>query len=248
MSAGRKSLSSARQRIIVAIDVPTAAQARRLVRSLRGRAGMVKIGYQLFTAEGPALVRSLVQSGERVFLDLKMHDIPHIVAEGCRNAGKLGASLLTVHTSGGPKMLQAARRALDELPVRRRPKLLGVTLLTSLDAAAVRAIGFKGGVQKNVIRLARLAKKNGCDGVIAAPTPIDVAAIRRTCGKDFLIITPGIRGAGKRKAADQARVATAVEAIRAGTDFIVVGRAITSAPSPVKALDAMAESIAAVLP
>lgn len=245
MSAGRKSLPSARQRIIVAIDVLTAAQARRLVRSLRGRIGMVKIGYQLFTAEGPALVRSLVKSGEQVFLDLKMHDIPHIVAEGCRNAGRLGVSLLTVHTSGGPKMLQAARRALDELPVRKRPKLLGVTLLTSLDAAAVRAIGFQGGVQKNVIRLARLAKKNGCDGVIAAPT--DVAAIRHACGKDFLIVTPGIRGTGQRKAADQARVATAAEAIRAGADYIVVGRAITSAPSPGKALDAMAESIAAVL-
>lgn len=237
--------SNARRRIIVALDVPTAAQARKLVRSLRGRAGMVKVGYQLFTSEGPELVRSLVKSGEKVFLDLKLHDIPHIVAAGCANAGRMGASLLTVHASGGPKMLQAAHKALDELPARRRPRLLGVTLLTSLDAAAVRTIGFFGGVNKNVLRLARLAKRNGCDGVIAAPT--DVAAIRRVCGKDFLIVTPGIRGAGQRKASDQARVATAPEAIRAGADYIVVGRAITAAISPAAALDKMAASIATVL-
>ena len=245
MPGSAVSLSNARRRIIVALDVPTAAQARKLLWSLRGRAGMVKVGYQLFTSEGPELVRELARAGEKVFLDLKLHDIPHIVAEGCDNAGRMGASLLTVHTSGGPKMLRAARKALDELPARRRPKLLGVTLLTSLDAAAVRAVGFSGGVNKNVIRLARLAKKNGCDGVITAPT--DVAAIRRACGKDFLIVTPGIRGAGQRKAFDQARVATAAEAIRAGADYIVVGRAITAATSPAAALEKMAASIASIL-
>ena len=245
MPGSAVSLSSARRRIIVALDVPSASQARKLVRSLRGRAGMVKVGYQLFTSEGPEVVRELVRSGEKVFLDLKLHDIPHIVAAGCANAGRIGANLLTIHASGGPKMLQAARKALDELPARRRPRLLGVTLLTSLDAAAVRAIGFSGGVNKNVIRLARLAKKNGCDGVIAAPT--DVAAIRRACGKDFLIVTPGIRGAGQRKASDQARVATASEAIRAGADYIVVGRAITAATSPAAALEMMAASIASIL-
>ncbi len=245
MPGSAVSLSNARRRIIVALDVPTAAQARKLARSLRGRAGMVKVGYQLFTSEGPELVRELARSGEKVFLDLKLHYFPNIVAEGCANAGRMGASLLTVHASGGPKMLQAARKALDELPARRRPKLLGVTLLTSLDAAAVRAIGFPGGVNKNVLRLARLAKKNGCDGVIAAPT--DVAAIRRACGKDFLIVTPGIRGAGQRKASDQARVATAPEAIRAGADYVVVGRAITAATSPAAALEKMAASIASIL-
>lgn len=238
-------LQEARARIIVALDVPTAAKARRMVRQLRGRAGMVKVGYQLFTAEGPDLVRGLVKTGERVFLDLKLHDIPHIVAEGCHNAARMGARLLTVHAAGGPAMLRAARAALDNLPARNRPRLLGVTLLTSLDAASVRAIGFPGGVARNVIRLARLARKNGCDGVIAAPT--DVAAIRRACGKEFLIVTPGIRGASQRKAADQARVATASQAVRAGADYVVVGRAITQAPSPADALDRMAASIAAVL-
>ncbi len=238
-------LNRARAKIIVALDVPTAARTRSLVRSLRGRAGMVKIGYQLFTREGPSLVRTLVHSGERVFLDLKLHDIPHIVAEGCLNAAAMGASLLTVHAAGGPKMLRAARRALDTVPARRRPKLLAVTLLTSLDAASVTAVGFTGGVRKSVLRLARLAKKNGCDGVIAAPT--DVRAIRRACGDGFLIVTPGIRAVGGRKASDQARVATAPEAVKAGADYIVVGRAITAERNRAAALERMAAAVAGVL-
>ena len=238
-------MNKARAKIIVALDVPTGARARSLARSFRGRAGMVKVGYQLFTREGPSLVRDLVRSGERVFLDLKLHDIPHIVAEGCRNAAALGVSLLTVHAAGGPKMLQAARRALNSVPARRRPKLLAVTLLTSLDAGSVSAIGFTGGVRKNVIRLARLAKKNGCDGVIAAPT--DARAIRKACGANFLIVTPGIRAVGGRRASDQARVATAPEAVESGADYIVVGRAITAERSRTAALDRMAAGIADIL-
>ena len=245
MRSGVDRLQAARARIIVALDVPGTSQALRLVKRLGARPGLVKVGSQLFTAEGPRIIRRLVKAGHRVFLDLKFHDIPHIVAEACANAAQMGASLITVHTSGGPRMLQAARAALQKFPARRRPRLLGVTVLTSLDGAELKRVGFPGSVQRNVVRLARLAQRSGCDGVIAAPT--DVKALRRACGKDFLIVTPGIRAAEQRRASDQARVATAAEAIRAGADYVVVGRAITGARSPARALQAMADSIAAAL-
>ncbi|MDA2913307.1 orotidine-5'-phosphate decarboxylase [Acidobacteriia bacterium AH_259_A11_L15] len=240
------SSAGARRRIIVALDVATRSEARRLVQRLRGRPGFFKVGSQLFTAAGPEFVRELVRRGERVFLDLKFHDIPHIVAEACVQAADLGVSLITVHTSGGPRMLRAARRALDKHSRRsRRPKLLGVTLLTSLGAGEVKKIGFSDGVERNVIRLARLARRNGCDGIIAAPT--EVAVVRRVCGQDFLIVTPGIRLAGGRRAADQVRVATAGAALRAGADYIVVGRGIVASRSPARALDALAAEVSTAL-
>lgn len=247
MGTAPEKLAAARGRIIVALDVSSRAQALRLAVRLCGRAGMVKVGGQLFTAAGPEIVRTLVKRGERVFLDLKFHDIPHIVAEACVHAADMGASLITVHSAGGVKMLRAARAALEKhCPSRRRPRLLGVTLLTSLSESEVRQVGFSGSVEKNVVRLARLALRGGCDGVIAAPT--DVAALRRACGRNFLIVTPGIRAAGGRRAADQARVATAADAIRAGADYVVVGRAILESLSPARALDALAEELSAALP
>jgi len=242
----RRELAAARERIIVALDVPSSAEALRVARRLRGRAGLVKVGAQLFTAAGPAVVRELVRSGERVFLDLKFHDIPHIVGEACARAAELGVILVTAHAAGGPGMLRAARKALEKHARRgRRPRLLGVTILTSLGPAEVSRVGFSGRVRANVVRLARLAQRSGCDGVVAAPT--DVAAIRRVCGKKFLIVTPGIRATGKRKAADQARVATAAEAVRAGANYVVVGRAILKARSPARALEQMAEELTAGL-
>jgi orotidine-5'-phosphate decarboxylase len=236
--------AAARARVIVALDLPSASAARRLAHRLRGRAGMVKVGSRLFSAAGPSIVRELVRRRLRVFLDLKFHDIPHIVAEACANAARLRVSLLTVHAAGGPKMLRAARAALDKFG-RRRPRLLAVTLLTSLDAREVKRIGFPGRLERTVVRLARMAKASGADGVIAAPT--DVRDLRRACGRRFLIVTPGIRAAGGPRAADQARVATAADAVRAGADYVVVGRAVLAAPSPARALDAIAESIAAAL-
>ena len=228
MTPASDSLAAGRTRIIVALDLPTRAQALQLVERLGGRPGFFKVGGQLFTAAGPAIVRELLERGERVFLDLKFHDIPHIVAEACVQAADLGVRLLTVHSSGGPKMLRAARQALEKhCPAERdSPRLLGVTLLTSLSGREVKQIGFPGSVERNVVRLARLAQRSGCDGVIAAPT--DVAALRRACGKRFLIVTPGIRSAkrDRRQAPDQARVATAADSIRAGADYVVVGRAI----------------------
>ncbi|MFQ5664746.1 MAG: orotidine-5'-phosphate decarboxylase, partial [Terriglobia bacterium] len=182
------SLAAGRARIIVALDVPTGSAAQKLVGRLGGRAGMVKVGSQLFTAAGPEIVRALVKGGERVFLDLKFHDIPHIVAEACVQAAAIGARLITVHTSGGPEMLRAARRALEtHCGSRQRPRLLGVTLLTSLSKRELKQIGYPGSVERNVVRLARLAQRSGCDGVVAAPT--DAAAIRRACGRNFLIVT-----------------------------------------------------------
>lgn len=237
---------AARRRIIVALDVASRREALRVVRRLKGRAGMVKVGSQLFTAAGPAVVCELVERSERVFLDLKFHDIPHIVAEACGNAARLGVSLLTVHTAGGPAMLRAARAALENHARRPRPRLLGVTLLTSLSAREAARVGFPGSVKRNVVRLARLAQRNGCDGVIAAPS--DVPAIRRTCGRYFLVVTPGIRLAGGRRATDQARVATAADAVRAGADYIVVGRAVLEAPSSARAVEQLAREISAALP
>ena len=243
----RDPLAAARARLIVALDVETQAKAVRLVKLFRHSPGYVKVGGRLFTAAGPEAVRELAARGQRVFLDLKFHDIPHIVAEACVNAARLGASLMTVHSSGGSKMMRAAREALEKFSRgRRRPRLLGVTLLTSLDAGEVRRIGFLRSLESNVVRLARLARASGCDGVIAAPT--DVRALRRACGKDFLIITPGIKPQSGAKASDQARVGAAVDAIRAGADYVVVGRAVLAAPSPARALDELAEQVAAVLP
>ena len=246
MKLSKARLAAARSRIIVALDLATPAQARALAVRLDGRPGMFKVGSQLFTAAGPDVVRWLRRRRQRVFLDLKFHDIPHIVAEACVRAADLGAGLLTVHTSGGPAMLRAARQALDKhCRGRERPRLLGVTLLTSLSAAEAKRIGFRGRVESNVVRLARLAQASGCDGVIAAPT--DVRAIRRACGRRFLIVTPGIKASGGAQASDQVRVATAAEAIRAGADYVVVGRAVYAASSPSHAFDQLAAEVAAVL-
>lgn len=245
MPSTKDQLTAARARIIVALDLPTPSEARELAQRLAHRPGLFKVGAQLFTAAGPEMVRWLVDRRERVFLDLKFHDIPHIVAEACVRAAELGASLLTVHTSGGPKMLAAARKALEKHAGSQRPRLLGVTVLTSLSRDEARRIGFAGTVERNVVRLARMAKASGCDGVIAAPT--DVAAVRRACGSRFLIITPGVHLSGGPKAPDQARVATAADSIRAGADKVVVGRAVYAALSPVRAFDQLAWEVAAAL-
>jgi orotidine-5'-phosphate decarboxylase len=241
----RTHFAAARNRIIVALDIPMAAEALGLARRLAGRAAAFKVGSVLFSAAGPDVVRELVRRRQRVFLDLKFHDIPSVVAQACVHAAEMGASLLTVHASGGPAMLRAARQAVEKLSRRRRPRLLGVTLLTSLGQADVERVGFSGGVEGNVLRLARLALASGCDGVVAAPT--EVAALRRSLGKDFLIVTPGIRAGSGRAGGDQSRVATAADAIRAGADYVVVGRVVLDTSSPARALDQIADSIAAAL-
>ena len=214
-----------RQRLIVALDVSTAVAARKIVAAVGDSAHAYKVGMQLYTAEGPSIVRELVGSGRRVFLDLKYHDIPNTVGAAVREASRLGASMLTVHASGGGKMLQAAVEAAQ------KPGLLvlAVTVLTSLDDDELGKIGLRGGALDQVLRLTALALSNGCKGVVASA--LEAAALREEFGHDFTIVTPGVRLAGSGPN-DQARVVTPSEAISAGASHIVVGRPITEASDP----------------
>ena len=230
-------------KLIVALDFNRLSPALRLARMATPTAGMFKVGSQLFTAEGPDAVRALARLGVGIFLDLKFHDIPNTVAGAVQAAAALpGVCLINVHAAGGPEML---RTAVGALPRRNnRPKLLAVTLLTSLDAPALRRIGLPGPPERCVVKLARLAQEAGLDGVIASAH--EIRAIRRACGQKFLILVPGIRprhpGSGHRN--DQARTATPAEAARAGADYIVVGRPITAAPNPLAAARAIAQELA----
>ena len=214
-----------RQRLIVALDVSTAAAARKIVAAVGDSAHAYKVGMQLYTAEGPSIVRELVGSGRRVFLDLKYHDIPNTVGAAVREAARLGVSMLTVHASGGGKMLRAAVEAAQ------KPGLLvlAVTVLTSLDDDELGKIGLRGGALDQVLRLAALALSNGCKGVVASA--LEAGALREEFGHDFAIVTPGVRPAGSGPN-DQARVVTPAEAISAGASHIVVGRPITEASDP----------------
>lgn len=222
-----------RGRLIVALDVPTRDEARALVDRLAGRVGLFKIGSQLFTAAGPDVVREIVGRGEKVFLDLKYHDIPNTVAGAVESAARLGVSLLTVHGLGGRAMLEAAARAL---PAAAGMRVLAITVLTSQDEAGLHEVGVAGPLADSVRRLARLAREAGLDGVVASPQ--EVGLVREACGRDFLVVTPGIRAGGAR-AGDQARLATPGAALAAGADYLVVGRPITQAPDPAAAVAAI---------
>ena len=234
----------AKDKIIVALDVPSAEAALRVAQELHGHVGMFKVGKEVFTAEGPVVVRCLVASGEQVFLDLKFHDIPNTVRGAAQQAGMLGASLLTVHASGGAKMIAAAvegvRAAAQARGGAQPTRVLAVTALTSLSAEDLAEIGFQGSPTEVVLRLARLAQAAGADGVIASPR--EIAALRQACGPHFLIVTPGIRPAAG-SSDDQARTATPQSAIRAGADYLVIGRPITGAPDSADAADAIAEEM-----
>jgi orotidine-5'-phosphate decarboxylase len=227
---------TAKDRLIVALDVKGADAARALVDRLSGKAGMFKVGSQLFTAAGPQLVREIVGRGEKVFLDLKYHDIPNTVANAVAEACQLGVSLMTVHALGGKAMMEAAVGALPAVGSR----LLAVTILTSHDQASLGAIGLAGPVAESVQRLARLAQEAGADGIVASP--LEAEMIRGACGPDFLIVTPGIRLAGS-KADDQARATTPAAAIRAGSSYVVVGRPIAEAADPAAAAAAVVREI-----
>jgi orotidine-5'-phosphate decarboxylase len=221
-----------RERLIVALDVPQAEAARELVDRLKGRVGLFKVGSQAFTAAGPELVREIVARGERVFLDLKFHDIPNTVAGAVASTAALGVSLATVHGLGGRAMLEAAAGALPAMGT----KLLAITILTSHDEGTLGEIGVGGRVADSVKRLALLARDAGMDGVVASPH--EVAIVREACGPGFLIVTPGIRPAGAATG-DQARSATPAAALAAGADYLVVGRPITGAKDPAAAADAI---------
>ncbi len=216
-----------RQRLIVALDVSTAAAARKIVAAVGDSALTYKVGMQLYTAEGPSVVRELVGSGHRVFLDLKYHDIPNTVESAVREAAQLRVKMLSVHASGGGRMLRAAVKAAQATA----PDLLvlAVTVLTSLDDVDLGKIGLRGGVLDQVLRLTALALSNGCKGVVASAR--EAPALREEFGRDFAIVTPGVRPAGSGHD-DQARVVTPAEAIAAGASHIVVGRPITEASDP----------------
>lgn len=219
--------SDPREKLIVALDVSTAAAAQKIVVAVGDSALTFKVGMQLYTAEGPQVVRDLVASGRRVFLDLKYHDIPNTVAAAVREAARLGVSMLTVHASGGNKMLRAAIDAARVV----NPSLLvlAVTVLTSLDQNDLEQVGIQGSVQDEVLRLSRLALASGCQGIVTSAR--ESSRLRSELGNDFAIVTPGVRPIGKDHA-DQARVVTPAEAIAAGASHIVVGRPITEAADP----------------
>jgi len=213
-----------RDRLVIAIDLSSRDDILRLIDGLRGTVGVFKIGLQAFIANGPSIVREVVSSGECVFLDLKIHDIPNTARHAVAEALSLGASMATVHAAGGEAMLRACAEASSTSLL-----VLGVTVLTSLDAAELARIGLSGSPVDNAVRLARLAKDSGLRGVVASP--LEIASIREACGTDFVILTPGIRPAGA-DVGDQRRTMTPREAVAAGADYIVVGRPITSAADP----------------
>ena len=225
-------------KLIVALDVETPAEALSLVEQLHGVAGMFKIGSQLFTLAGPQIVKDVISSGAKVFLDLKFYDIPHQVAGSARSAAQLGVSMFTVHASGGSEMMQRAAEAVSRVAEREgtpRANVLAVSVLTSMDANTLAEIGVNSSPEESVLRLVKLAEQAGVDGVVASPQ--EAEDIRASAGTpDFLIVTPGIRPAAKDAAADdQRRVATPAAALRAGASYLVVGRPITAAPDPLAA-------------
>ena len=228
---GESVSSAARERLIVALDVSTAREAQALVQRIGEAAGIYKVGLQLFTAEGPRVVRELVSSGRRVFLDLKLHDIPNTVRHAVESTIELGAYMLTVHAAGGAAMLRAATQVAGD-----RLNILAVTVLTSLGDDDMQEIGVSGRVADQALRMAELAQNTGCHGVVTSPR--EASLLRKALGEGFAIVTPGVRPSGT-ESHDQQRIATPAEAIANGASHIVVGRPITHAPDPAVAAQAI---------
>jgi orotidine-5'-phosphate decarboxylase len=238
-----------RSSLIVALDFDSLFSALKFAKQVADLVGMFKIGNQLFTAAGPAAVKEVAALGTGIFLDLKFHDIPNTVAGAVLSAAAMtGVQLVNVHALGGKAMLEAAVQAISAgVPMGAdRPRLLAVTILTSMDQKTMKEVGISGAPKLRVTKLAQLAKSAGVDGVVASVQ--EAKAIRKACGRDFLIVTPGVRPKEKTASAeqdDQARTATPTEAIRAGADFLVVGRPILAAPDPRAAAQSIVEEIGA---
>lgn len=218
-------------KIIVALDFSNAQDALTLVEKLDPALCRLKVGKELFTAAGPALVEGLQKHGFSVFLDLKFHDIPNTVASACKSAAALGVWMVNVHALGGRRMMTAAREALEG--ARQRPKLIAVTVLTSMGAADLNELGIPGEPGDTVRRLAGLAQESGLDGVVCSAQ--EATALRYERGEEFCLVTPGIRPVAASRD-DQVRIVTPAEAIRLGSNYLVIGRPITQAPDPVQVL------------
>ncbi|MDH5408774.1 MAG: orotidine-5'-phosphate decarboxylase [Gammaproteobacteria bacterium] len=225
-------------RIIVALDYSSADSAEALYKQLDPNRCKLKVGKELFTSAGPGLVENMVGQGYDVFLDLKFHDIPNTVAKACKAAADLGVWLVNVHALGGRAMMQSAREALGSST--DRPKLIAVTILTSMKEADLNEIGLSVAVAEQVERLAKLSKDSGLDGVVCSPQ--EVTMLRQSIGNDFCLVTPGIRPAGS-DTGDQKRIMTPAEAISAGSDYLVIGRPITQAKDPMAALTAIEQEL-----
>ncbi len=233
----------ARSKIIFALDFDTFNAAKHWVSLLSGKVGMFKVGKQLFTAYGPDIIRMIENFGAGVFLDLKYHDIPNTVAMASREAARLRVKLFNVHALGGYEMMaRTAEMLKSEFPEGGRPRVLAVTILTSSTDETLRGVGIELPVEEMVVRLARLAKRAGLDGVVASPR--EVPLIRDACGSDFLIVTPGVRPAFA-STDDQKRVMTPAEAVAAGSDYLVIGRPISAAADPLQAVEAIVDEITA---
>lgn len=230
-----------KDKVLVALDLESREQALALAGSLRGSVGGFKIGSRLFTAEGPPMVRALTERGDKVFLDLKFHDIPTTVATAVAAAAQLGVWMVNVHAGGGTTMMRAARDAAQESAAKRGttpPLLIAVTVLTSMNQQTLREVGVVIDLPDQVLRLAELAREAGLDGVVASPQ--ETRAIRARCGQGFTIVTPGIRGGTAAEARnDQERTMTPSEAIAAGASYLVVGRPVIAAPDPLAAARAL---------
>lgn len=235
-------LEEVRERLIVALDVPDAAAAIALVNRLEVNCHWFKVGLELFTAAGPAVLEPLVKRGHSIFLDLKLHDIPNTVAGAVRSAAALGVKMITLHAAGGPAMLTAARAALDGLA--DPPQLLAVTVLTSMDQAQANAIGLDRSPAEQVELLARMGLDAGIRGFVCSPQ--EVASLRALTGPEGVLVTPGIRPSGS-EIADQKRIATPAEALRQGASYLVVGRPITQAPDPAEAAESILKEMAEAL-
>jgi orotidine-5'-phosphate decarboxylase len=235
-------IEAARQRLIVALDVPSATASAELINKLEGTCQWFKVGLELFTAAGPAVLEPLVARGHSVFLDLKFHDIPNTVAGAVRSAAGLGARMINVHAAGGPAMLAAAKAALEG--ITNPPGLLAVTVLTSMDAAQLESTGVARSPAQQVELLAKMCFAAGIRGFVCSPQ--EVAALRALTGPEGVLVIPGIRPAGS-DTNDQKRLATPAEALRAGASYLVIGRPITQAPDPAKAAEGVLAEMAEAL-
>lgn len=233
-------------KLIVALDVDDLGRARELFATLRDVVGMFKVGMQLFTRAGPSIVREIIEGGSQVFLDLKYHDIPNTVAAAGVEAARLGVSIFNVHAAGGSEMMRRTADAVTDAASREgftKPKIIAVTVLTSVDTAVLAEVGIDNTPAEQVIKMAQLASKSGLDGVVASP--MEVIEIRRAVtDRDFLIVTPGVRPIAAN-ANDQRRTMSPENAVRAGSDFLVVGRPIIEASDPAEAAHAILQEIAA---